>query len=67
MILIINLTPKDDVFFEGVKNEDPHIRNEAVKGLGLLSMMKKEFAAQHLVFFLQVIVLSKLNTYIQKI
>jgi len=49
------MTLKDDVFFEGVKNEDPYIRNEAVKALGLLSLMKKEFAAQHLVFFLQVV------------
>jgi len=40
--------------FEGVKNEDPFIRNEAVKCLGHLSLLSKSFAAQHLVLFLQV-------------
>jgi len=49
------MTLKDELFIEGVKNEDPAIRNEAVRGLGLLCLMKKEFAAQHLVFFLQVV------------
>lgn len=51
----IMMTLKDDLFFDGVKNEDQVIRNEAVKGLGLLSYLKKEFASQHLVFFMQVI------------
>lgn len=49
------MTLKDELYIEGVKNEDPYIRNEAIRGLGLLSLLKKEFAAQHLVFFLQVV------------
>ena len=49
------MTLKDELFLEGVNNEDPCIRNEGIKGLGLLSLLKKEFAAQHLVFFLQVV------------
>ena len=40
--------------FEGIKNEDPFIRNEAVKCLGLMSLLNKEFAMQHLLLFVQV-------------
>ncbi|XP_057304839.1 condensin complex subunit 3-like isoform X2 [Hydractinia symbiolongicarpus] len=48
------MTLKDELIFEGVKNEDPFIRNEAVKCLGHLSLLQKDFACQHLVLFLQV-------------
>jgi len=45
---------KEQLMFEGVKNEDPFIRNEAVLCLGHLSLMSKDFATQHLILFLQV-------------
>uniref|UniRef100_A0A7M6DLJ3 Nuclear condensin complex subunit 3 C-terminal domain-containing protein n=1 Tax=Clytia hemisphaerica TaxID=252671 RepID=A0A7M6DLJ3_9CNID len=48
------LTLKDELIFEGMKNEDPFIRNEAIKCLGHISLISKDFAAQHLVLFLQV-------------
>lgn len=37
-----------------MKNEDPFIRKEAVMCLGLLSLLSKDFAMQHLILFLQV-------------
>lgn len=48
------VTLRDELIFEGVKNEDPFIRKEAVMCLGLLSLLNKEFAMQHLILFLQV-------------
>nr|XP_047138807.1 condensin complex subunit 3 isoform X3 [Hydra vulgaris] len=51
--MLINL--KGELIFEGIKNEDPFIRNEAVKCLGLMSLLNKEFAMQHLLLFVQVL------------
>ena len=38
----------------GVQNEDPLVRNMAVKCLGLCALLSCEFARTHLVLFLQV-------------
>ena len=47
-------TLKEELFFEGVQNEDPLIRNEALRNLGYLALLDEDFACQHLVLFLQV-------------
>ena len=38
----------------GVQNEDPLVRNMAIKCLGLCALLSCEFARTHLVLFLQV-------------
>ncbi|EDO49280.1 predicted protein, partial [Nematostella vectensis] len=48
------LTLVDTLVVPGVQNENPLVRNAAVKCLGLCALLSCEFARKHLVLFLQV-------------
>ncbi|XP_031571204.1 condensin complex subunit 3-like [Actinia tenebrosa] len=48
------MTLIETLIIPGVQNEDPKVRNAAIKSLGLCALLSCEFARKHLVLFLQV-------------
>lgn len=51
------ITLVETLILPGVQNEDPLVRNTAVKCLGLCSLLSREFAQTHLVLFIQIALL----------
>ncbi|KAJ8026278.1 Condensin complex subunit 3 [Holothuria leucospilota] len=48
------VTLMDTLVVPSIKNEDPSVRNMAVKALGLASLLNKDYAFQHLLLFVQI-------------
>ncbi|XP_022237983.1 condensin complex subunit 3-like [Limulus polyphemus] len=44
----------DTLLLPGIQNEDPAVRNQAVKALGLCCLLNRDVACQHLLLFMQI-------------